>query len=145
MPLKPVRMSACYFPPSQGVAVTTPVLPQRLFGNFPSFRYAQRSLVLTHARTHARNPFSLPLFFFFYTEARATHAISSQCCMRPAPVAPACAEWVGALSLETLFYSLMEKKGWIVWSLHPLLVAWEGPTLWAERPQPLQKHYLLYY
>lgn len=38
------------------------------------------------------------------------------------------------------------EEGRFVSRPHPLLVAWEGPTLWAERPQPPKKaHYTLMY
>lgn len=105
----------------------------------PCAHYAQLSLAFarTHARTAARPPFSLALPFS-HASARNSRNIS-QYCVRSNPLAPACIQW------ETFFHSLMkswEKKGGlVVSSLHPFLVAWEGPTLWAERPQPSKTLY----
>lgn len=147
-------MSACYFA-SHGVAVTTPVRPHhkafywqlsiRITHNFNSPSHTQKNRAPSSIFLPRAFSLSLP-HSLSSTKARASRAISCQYCVRPypAPAAPACIQW------QTFFFvsSFLNEKwrGERFWlcgcrSLHPLLVAWEGPKLWAGRPQPSKTRY----
>lgn len=123
------------------------------FGNFPFCSLLTRLYPPSNKTTHP-SFLLLPYSLRSARNSRNTLPILHE----TAPVAPGM-RWMsrrseGRHSIKFLNEKLgrggerkkRKKKGWVVCRLHPLLVAWEGPTLWAERPQPPKTLvYILYY